>query len=129
MKTMTFKYRPNVKGRMLEDMKKAITGESQVFEDTIFFESLDLVDSFINPMKAKIIRAIQKHHPQSIYELAQILEKDQGYIQKEVKFLEGLGILEINAVKDHGRTRNVPKVIYDKFIIDLDDTDQKSKAV
>lgn len=45
-------------------------------------------------MKAKIIRAIQ-HNPQSIYELAQILEKDQGYIQREVKFLEGLGVLEI----------------------------------
>lgn len=129
MKTMTFKYRPNNKGRMLEDMKMAITGTPQVFEDTIFFESLDLVDSFINPMKAKIIRAIQKHHPQSIYELAQILEKDQGYIQKEVKFLEGLGILEIQAVKDNGRTRSVPKVLYDKFIIDLDDTDQRSKAV
>lgn len=129
MKTMTFKYRPNNKGRMLEDMKMAIAGTPQVFEDTIFFESLDLVDSFINPMKAKIIRAIQKHHPQSIYELAQILEKDQGYIQKEVKFLEGLGILEIQAVKDHGRTRSVPKVLYDKFIIDLDDTDQRSKAV
>lgn len=129
MKTMTFKYRPNNKGRMLEDMKMAMTGTPQVFEDTIFFESLDLVDSFINPMKAKIIRAIQKHHPQSIYELAQILEKDQGYIQKEVKFLEGLGILEIQAVKDHGRTRSVPKVLYDKFIIDLDDTDQRSKAV
>lgn len=129
MKTMTFKYRPNIKGRMLEDMKSAIAGESQVDEDMVFFGSLDLVDTFINPMKAKIIRAIQKHHPQSIYELAQILEKDQGYIQKEVKFLEGLGILEIEIVKDQGRSRNVPRVLYDKFIIDLDDSDQKAKAV
>lgn len=129
MKTMNFKYRPHNKARMLEGMKQAIAGKPQVFEDTIFFESLDLVDSFINPMKAKIIRAIQKNHPQSIYELAQILDKDQGYIQKEVKFLEGLGILEIDAVKDHGRTRNVPKVIYDKFIIGLDGSDEKSEAV
>lgn len=129
MKTMIFKYRPNNKSRMLKDMEKAITGKPQVFEDTVFFESLDLVDSFINPMKAKIIRAIQKSHPQSIYELAQLLDKDQGYIQREVKFLEGLGILEIEIVKDAGRSRSVPKVVYDKFIIDLDETDNNSVAV
>lgn len=129
MKTMTFKYRPNNKKKSFADMEKAIAGKPQVFEDTVFFESLDLVDSFINPMKAKIIRAIQKNNPQSLYELAQILDKDQGYIQKEVKFLEGLGVLEIESVKDAGRTRSVPKVIYDKFIIDLDETDEKLMAV
>lgn len=129
MKTMTFKYRPNNRSKMRESMKKAIAGEPQVFEDVIFFESLDLVDSFINPMKAKIIRSIQKHSPESIYELAKILGKDQGYIQKEVKFLEGLGILKIESIKDSGRTKSVPTVIYDKFIIDLDDSDQNSMAV
>jgi len=129
MKTMTFKYRPNNRSKMLASMKKAIAGESQVFEDVIFFESLDLVDSFINPMKAKIIRSIQKHSPESIYELAKILGKDQGYIQKEVKFLEGLGILKIESIKDNGRTKSVPTVVYDKFIIDLDDSDQNSMAV
>jgi predicted transcriptional regulator len=129
MKTMTFKYRPNNRKKSLADMEKAIAGKPQVFEDTIFFESLDLVDSFINPMKAKIIRAIQKHNPQSLYELAQILDKDQGYIQKEVKFLEGLGVLEIESVKDAGRTRSVPKVLYDKFIIDLNESDEALMAV
>ncbi|MBP7845791.1 MAG: hypothetical protein KA116_13370 [Proteobacteria bacterium] len=129
MKTMTFKYRPNNKKKMLADMEKAIAGKPQVFPDTVFFESLDLVDSFINPMKAKIIRAIQKHNPQSLYELAQILDKDQGYIQKEVKFLEGLGVLEIESVKDGGRTRSVPKVLYDKFIIDLNESDEALMAV
>lgn len=129
MKTMIFKYRPNNKAKMLKAMKKAIAGQPQVSEDTVFFESLDLVDSFINPMKAKIIRAVQKHNPQSLYELAQILEKDQGYVQKEVKFLESLGIIEIETVKDQGRTRSVPKVVYDKFIIDLDESDSGSMAV
>lgn len=129
MKTMTFKYRPNNRKKSFVAMEKAIAGKPQVFEDTIFFESLDLVDSFINPMKAKIIRAIQKYNPQSLYELAQILDKDQGYIQREVKFLEGLGVLEIESVKDSGRTRSVPKVLYDKFIIDLDETEETSLAV
>lgn len=126
---MTFKYRPSNKNKSLADMEKAIAGKPQVFEDTIFFESLDLVDSFISPMKAKIIRAIQKHNPQSLYELAQILDKDQGYIQKEVKFLEGLGVLEIESVKDASRTRSVPKVLYDKFIIDLNESDEALMAV
>jgi predicted transcriptional regulator len=110
-------------------MEKAIAGKPQVFPDTVFFESLDLVNSFINPMKAKIIRAIQKHNPQSLYELAQILDKDQAYIQKEVKFLEGPGVLEIESVNDAGRTRSVPKVLYDQFIIDLNESEETLMAV
>lgn len=129
MKTMTFKYRPNNRSKVRESMKKAIAGQNQVFEDTVFFESLDLVDSFINPMKAKIIRTIQLNSPQSIYELAKILGKDQGYIQKEVKFLEGLGILKVKSSKSNGRTKNIPIVVYDKFVIDLTDSENESLAV
>jgi predicted transcriptional regulator len=43
--------------------------------------------------------------------------------------LEGLGVLEIESVKDAGRTRSVPKVLYDKFIIDLNESDEALMAV
>ena len=129
MKTMTFKYRPNNREKMLQSMESAVSGKPQIHEDVIYFDNLDLVDSFINPMKARIIRAIQKHHPQSIYELSQILKKDQGYVQREVKFLEGLGILEISSTSEGGRVRSVPKVIYDKFVIDLDDSSSSLVAI
>ena len=129
MKTMTFKYRPNSRAKSLADMEKAIAGKPQVFPDTVFFESLDLVDSFVNYIRAKIITTIAKHHPQSVDELAKIINRNQEDIQKEIKFLEGLGILEIEIIKDAGRSRSVPKVVYDKFIIDLDEMDNNSVAV
>lgn len=49
--------------------------------------------------------------------------------QSEILCLYRLGVLEIESVKDAGRTRSVPKVIYNKFIIDLDETDEKLIAV
>lgn len=119
MKTLTFKYRPGGRKRILANMKAAIGGKIKVENDVIYFDSLDMVDSFINPMKAKIIRAIQQNQPESIYELSKILEKDQGYIQKEVKFLENLGIITIESRKDNGRLKSVPHLIYDTFLIDL----------
>lgn len=119
MKTLTFKYRPGGRKKMLAEMKAAIQGKTKIEDDIIYFESLDLVDSFINPMKAKIIRAIQQHQPESIYELSKILEKDQGYIQKEVKFLENLGVISIESKQDNGRTKSVPHLVYDTFLIDL----------
>lgn len=125
MKAITFKYRPNNKKKSFADMEKAIAGKPQIFPDTVFFESLDLIDSFINSLMARIIVTIKKYHPQSVGELALMLDKDHEYIQKEVKALEGLGVLEIESVNDAGLTRNVPKVLYDKFIIDLDETDEK----
>jgi len=119
MKTLTFKYRPGGRKEMLANMKAAIHGKTKIEDDVIYFESLDMVDSFINPMKAKIIRTIQQHQPEPIYELSKILEKDQGYIQKEVKFLENLGIITIESRQDKGRTKSVPHLIYNTFLIDL----------
>jgi predicted transcriptional regulator len=110
-------------------MEKAMAGKPQVFPDTVFFESLDLIDSFINSATAPIIVAIKKHCPQSLDELAKILDKDQDAIQKVVNSLVGLGILEIESVNNAGLIRSVPKVLYDKFIIDLDETDEKLIAV
>jgi predicted transcriptional regulator len=125
MKAITFKYRPNNKKKSFADMEKSIAVKPQIFPDTVFFESLDLIDSFINSLMARIIVTIKKYHPQSVGELALMLDKDHEYIQKEVKALEGLGVLEIESVNDAGLTRNVPKVLYDKFIIDLDETDEQ----
>ena len=84
MKTMTFKYRPNNRSKMLESMKKAIAGEPQVFEDVIFFESLDLMDSFINPMKAKIIRSIVIRADQDAWLKAHKELNFSAFIQKKL---------------------------------------------
>lgn len=119
MKTLTFKYRPGNKGKMLSDMKKSIVGRVKVEDDVVYFESLDLVDSFINPTRAKIIQAVKTHKPKSIYELSKILKMDQGYIQKEVQFLEGLGVLAVETVKEGGRQKSVPRVLFDRFVIDI----------
>ncbi|MFZ4404901.1 MAG: ArsR family transcriptional regulator [Pseudobdellovibrionaceae bacterium] len=119
MNTLTFKYRPGGRQKLLANMKAAIKGKTKIEDDIIYFESLDMVDCFINPMKAKIIRAIQQHKPESIYELSKILKMDQGYIQKEVKFLENLGIIKIESLQDNGRTKSKPHLIYDTFLIDL----------
>lgn len=129
IKAITFKYRTANKNKSFADMEKAIAGKPQVFPGTVFFENLDLVDSFVNSATAPIIIAIKKHHPQSMDELAKILDKDQDDIQNIVNSLVGLGILEIESVKSAGLTRSVPKVIYDKFIIDLGETDEKLIAV
>jgi predicted transcriptional regulator len=104
---------------MLSDMKKSIAGRVKVEDDVVYFESLDLVDSFINPTRAKIIQAVKTHKPKSIYELSKILKMDQGYIQKEVQFLEGLGVLAIETVKEGGRQKSVPRVLFDRFVIDI----------
>jgi predicted transcriptional regulator len=129
MKAITFKYRPNNKKKSFADMEKAIAGKPQIFSNTVFFENLDLIDSFINSATAQIIVAIKKHCPQSVDELVKILDKDNRDIQNKVNSLVGLGILEIESDNDAGLSRSVPKVLYDKFIIDLDETDEKLMAV
>lgn len=120
LKTLTFKYQPNAKNHTREALKKAINGEPQIFDDIIFFNSLNIIDTFINPAKAKIINSVLKNQPHSIDELFQLLQIEENIFQKELisLVLNGVIFLEENLI--NGNKVKVPKVIYDRIVLDYD---------
>ena len=70
----------------------------------------DFINTFssLSKQRLEILWMIKEKKPESIYELAQLLQKTQPYVQKEIKFLEKNGLIELKKSKINGRTRLKP---------------------
>ncbi len=132
MKTLTFKYRKPTKNLLAHTIQNAIDGKGKIEDDVIYVTDLSLFAKILSDIRREILACIQIENPQSIYELAQKLGKDQGYISKEIKALNGLGLIDlVSDVKD-GRERLLPVLKFDRIVIDasvdLTDTSYYKKA-
>ncbi|MFN3480523.1 MAG: ArsR family transcriptional regulator [Thermodesulfovibrionales bacterium] len=101
-----------------KDMKKIAKGESIKNRSTLSFESMKVMRSLITDQRLKILRAIRKHNPESIYELAKILKRDTKNVSDDIHFLSDLGLIEIKESKD-GRKKTTPKVNYQKILVEI----------
>lgn len=101
-----------------KDLKKIAKGESVKNQSTLSFESLKAMRRFITDERLKILKAVRKHHPKSIYELAKILKRDTKNVSDDVHFLSDLGLLDIRESKD-GRKKTTPMVNYKKILVEI----------
>lgn len=69
--------------------------------------------------RVQILKTVIEKSPQSLYELAKILEKNQAYIYREAKLLKRLGLLEFTSSNVDGRKRVQPICLYDEILIHL----------
>ena len=73
-----------------------------------------LLDS-INKNRWDIFNTLVEKKPNSLTELAQLLNKDYGNVWRDVKILEGMGIIEL---KKQGKEIK-PITLYDRIVFDL----------
>ena len=119
MKTLTLCYRKYGKEVLLDTLKDAMNGEGKVEQDIIYFNDLGAMYKFLSPARAELLSVIRKEQPGSIYDLAQKMHKDQGYISKEIKFLHQLGVLDLVADESGSRQKLIPVVKFDRVVFDV----------
>lgn len=105
-------------GEVKCEMRKAASGASIDPQSVISFESLKVMRKFITDERLKILKAIRKYKPGSIYELARILKRNTKNVSDDVHYLEEIGLLEIEKSKD-GRKKTTPHVNYDKMLLEI----------
>jgi predicted transcriptional regulator len=93
-------------------------GEKVKKHQAIYFESLDVMRKVLTEERLKIVKAIRKNHPASIYELAKILRRDVKNTFDDVQFLAQAGVLEFKKKNDI-REKTTPKVDYDKIVLEI----------
>jgi predicted transcriptional regulator len=119
-----------------KNIRIAIRGEKELFEEVkdvwgkleggekvkkhqaIYFENLDAMRKVLTEERLKIVKAIRKNHPTSIYELAKILRRDVKNTFDDVQFLAQAGLVELKKTKDI-REKTAPKVDYDKIVLEI----------
>jgi predicted transcriptional regulator len=117
-------FRFSIKGEkdLFDEVKdvwgKLERGEKVKKHQAIVFESLDVMRKVLTEERLKIVKAIRKNHPASIYELAKILRRDVKNTFDDVQFLAQAGLVELKKTKDI-REKTTPKVDYDKIVLEI----------
>lgn len=101
-----------------EAMKSVAKGKKVSPKSVISFDSLKTMRKFITDERLRILKAIRKYKPDSIYELAKLLKRDAKNVTDDVHYLSGLGLIEIHKIKN-GRQKTRPVVDYEKILLEI----------
>jgi predicted transcriptional regulator len=126
MKTFTFKYAPKPAKKAFTALKEAArSGKADLRPDTLYCESLEGMLKLMSHGRFTVYDAILNHRPDSIYQLAKLLERDQANVLKDVKALEALHLIKIELEKDGERERSRPVALYDKIVLEYESIHKK----
>jgi predicted transcriptional regulator len=101
--------------RAFKDVKENKRRASKHTE--ISFTDIREFKKFVNNLD--VLVAIRRHKPQSIYELANLLERDPANINRIVGFFENVGVIATEVKIVGGRSVKTPIVNYSKIEWDL----------
>lgn len=80
-------------------------------KNTILFASVTDYQKFMTEQKIAILAAIIKKAPPSIYQLAQLVERDFANVQRDCVALETLGFIHLKDLKDAKKSKS-PKLAF-----------------
>ncbi len=81
-------------------------------KDVLVWSSVEAYQQFMSDQKYTILAAIYKYQPQSVYQLAKILNRAQQNVARDCDLLEGHGFIHFVESKD-GRKVKAPKLAFD----------------
>lgn len=121
MKTFTFRYDPRPARSAFEGIRKAMkTGKGEIQDNSITCSSYEEMVRLMTQSRAEAFAAIVQEEPASITELARVLGKDVGNVQRDVTALESLGLIELKRQSARRGVRIKPVAKYQKFIFEYE---------
>lgn len=89
-------------------------------KNVIYFENWTGFRNFMTLQKIEILLMISNVKPKSIYELAKLLDRSLGAVQKDCDMLARIGFIKLQKQKT-GRGSIMPKLAfdYDKIVVKL----------
>jgi predicted transcriptional regulator len=123
MKTFTFRYDEAVATLkdLAENMSRSVKGKvpSIQSDHELRSGSIKTLLQVATENRINLFNSIRDQKPDSLYELAQLLEKDQAYVLREARILEGLGLISLERLEGEGRAKLKPTALYDRIVIDF----------
>ena len=81
-------------------------------KDTLIWASVEAYQQFMSDQKYTILAAIYKYDPQSVYQLAKILNRAQQNVARDCDLLEKHGFITFKEAEG-GRKMKSPKLAFD----------------
>jgi len=96
------------------------SGKGEIEDDSLTCGSYEEMMRLMTQSRAEAFAAIVQYEPDSITELAQILEKDIGNVQRDVTALRSLGLIELKRQTAQRGVRIRPVAKYQKVIFEYE---------
>lgn len=77
-------------------------------EGVIYFSDFEEMNKVLNPRRMELLNIIKQRKPESIYELANMAERDQGNVTKDINILSKYGFVHIQKKKEGNRFKSEP---------------------
>jgi predicted transcriptional regulator len=110
----------------LDDRLAAIDAGEDVepADATLAVESLETFGRIFRPTNLRLVEAITTHEPESLRELARIVDRNPPDVLDNINELETYGLIEL---VEEGRSKR-PVVWYDEINVDMPLTDSSSDS-
>jgi len=83
------------------------------------FSGILALRQLLSNEKARILNAIKKEQPSSIYDLAKKLGRNFKSVNDDIKLLKRFGFVEIVQEKTKNRIRHKPEILVDQITINV----------
>ena len=93
--------------------------DDQPYDLVIIFPDISYLSKIFSPERLRLIMVIRESKPESVYQLAKILERQLRNVQKDVHELAELGIIQLKKTRKKGQKREYfhPEYNWDGFDI------------
>lgn len=122
MKTFTFKLiKAPLKHTFARIDRAVTTGIVDINNSEMLCDSYESMIQTMSKARFRVFEAILKEKPESLSELARVLNSDISNISKNVEALRLLGLVNIEEKKTDaaGRDWKKPIALYDRIVFDL----------
>jgi len=99
--------------KLFEKVKEGKLNESEPHK--IVSRTTEDIGKILTRERIRLLHIIREKKPESISELARILDRKESNVHNDLTFLEGIGLLEIKKGRNH--VKKVPVVDYDALHI------------
>lgn len=99
--------------KLFEKVKEGRINESE--HHKIVSRTTEDIGKILTRERIRLLHIIREKKPESISELARILDRKESNVHNDLTFLEGIGLLEIKKGRNH--VKKVPVVDYDALHI------------
>lgn len=84
----------------------------------VYFTSIEAARNLLTPSRLALLRAIRRHRPGSIYELAKLLNRDLKNVQEDLRLLEEYGLVRMTSGRRTGRRKvKVPEAPFEEITL------------
>ncbi len=117
---VTFESVDDFRARTRKALASAINENKKSIQkkDVLIWSSVEAYQQFMSDQKYAILAAIYKYHPQSVYQVAKILNRAQQNVARDCDLLAEHGFIRFEESKE-GRKTKAPKLSFDYSVITI----------